>query len=214
MFFKRYVSDLTNATVEVRFLRIMTAFVVVLCLLEAVAILRLIGAEKTIITPPSIKRSFWVSGAEMSKEYLEEMAYWYAGLVLTVTPQSAEYQNSLFLKYAAPSETGRLTAEMGARAKFLRKHHTATQFTASGVTPDVKNLRVAITGSIITWVGDKKAAERRATYMIGFKNINGMLHVVDFRESDAQHPFTPAAAPAQDPLQQAPVPEEETKETR
>jgi hypothetical protein len=36
-------------------------------------------------------------------DYLQEMAYWYAGLALNITPHVADYQKNLFLKYAAPS---------------------------------------------------------------------------------------------------------------
>jgi len=112
----------------------MGAIVLVQILMTA----RLIGAEKTVFVPPEIKRSFWVSGSAVSKEYLEEMAYWYAGLALNITPVVSDYQNNLFLTYAAPSEYGRLQAEMGARAEFLKKNNTATQFAVRSVTTDEK----------------------------------------------------------------------------
>ncbi|MGK0674598.1 MAG: TraE/TraK family type IV conjugative transfer system protein [Halothiobacillaceae bacterium] len=77
--------------------------------------LRLIGSERVVLLPPEINRTMWVSGSQASKEYLEEMGFWYAGLALNITPATSEYQNSLFLKFAAPSEYGRLQAEMGAQ---------------------------------------------------------------------------------------------------
>lgn len=102
------------------------------------ATMSLIGSEKTILVPPEINRSFWVSSNAASKEYLEEMAYWYAGLALNITPAVSEYQHHLFLKYAVPSEYGRLQAEMGARADFLKKNNTATQFVVRNIATDVK----------------------------------------------------------------------------
>lgn len=189
MLFKKYLSERDNANQEIRFMRLLVAGLTVVVLIEAGAMLRLAGAEKTVLVPPEINRSFWVSGNAVSKEYLEEMAYWYAGLALNVTPTVSDYQNSLFLKYAAPSEYGRLQAEMGARAEFLKKNNTATQFSVRNVTTDEKNLKVALSGTLVTWTSDKKAGERNATYLVGFKFMNGRLYVSDFKETSDQNPF-------------------------
>jgi len=189
MLFKKYLSERDNANQEIRFMRLLVAGLTVVVLIEAGAMLRLAGAEKTVLVPPEINRSFWVSGNAVSKEYLEEMAYWYAGLALNITPAVSDYQNSLFLKYAAPSEYGRLQAEMGARAEFLKKNNTATQFSVRNVTTDEKDLKVALSGTLVTWTSDKKAGERNATYLVGFKFMNGRLYVSDFKETSDQNPF-------------------------
>lgn len=189
MLFKKYLSERDNANQEIRFMRLLVAGLTVVVLIEAGAMLRLAGAEKTVLVPPEINRSFWVSGNAVSKEYLEEMAYWYAGLALNITPAVSDYQNNLFLKYAAPSEYGRLQAEMGARAEFLKKNNTATQFSVRNVTTNEKDLKVALSGTLVTWTSDKKAGERNATYLVGFKFMNGRLYVSDFKETSDQNPF-------------------------
>lgn len=170
-------------------MRLMLAGLILVAGLQTMTIFKLVGTEKTHLVPPVINRSFWVSGTEVSKEHLEEMAYWYAGLALNITPVASEYQNSLFLKYAAPSDYGRLQAEMGARAEFLKRNNTATLFSANTITTDEKNRVAALTGTLVTWTSDKKAGERTVTYMIGFKFINGRLYVSDFKETSAQNPF-------------------------
>ncbi len=189
MLFKKYLSKLDNANQEIRFMRMLSVWMGAIILVQAVVMVRLIGSEKTVLVPPEIQRGFWVSGDAVSKEYLEEMAYWYAGLALNVTPIASDYQNNLFLKFAVPSEYGRLQAEMGARAEFLKKNNTATQFTVRNITTDDKNLRVALSGTLYTWTSDKKAGERNATYMLGFKFMNGKLYVSDFKETSDQRPF-------------------------
>lgn len=189
MLFKKYLSEWDNANLEIRFMRLLVAGLTVVVLIEAAAMWRLVGAEKTVLVPPEINRSFWVSGNAVSKEYLEEMAYWYAGLALNITPAVSDYQNSLFLKYAAPSEYGRLQAEMGARAEFLKKNNAATQFSVRNITTNEKDLKVALSGVLVTWVSDKKVGERNATYLVGFKFMNGRLYVSDFKETSNQNPF-------------------------
>jgi conjugal transfer pilus assembly protein TraE len=194
MIFRKYLSEKDNANHEIRFLRWLVIWMGAIVLVQIIVTARLIGSEKTVLVPPEIKRSFWVSGNAVSKEYLEEMAYWYAGLALNITPATSEYQNSLFLKFAAPSEYGRLQAEMGARAEFLKKNNTATQFAVRSVTTDETNLRVALSGTLYTWTSDKKAGERNTVFMVGFAHMNGKLYVSKFKETSDQDLFGDAAA--------------------
>lgn len=189
MIFKKYVAEKDNANHEIRFLRWLVVWMGAIVLVQILVTVRLMGSEKTILVPPEINRSFWVSGSDVSKEYLEEMAYWYAGLALNITPVVSDYQSNLFLKYAAPSEFGRLQAEMGARAEFLKKNNTSTQFAVRNVTTDEKNRRVALSGTLYTWTSDKKAGERNAVFMVGFKHMNGKLYVSDFKETSDQDLF-------------------------
>ena len=189
MFFRRYLSQNDNTNQEIRFLRIVVAGLVLLAIFNGSALWKLVGTEKTVLVPPEIHRSFWVSGASVSRDYLEEMAYWYAGMALNITPAVSDYQHNLFLKFAAPSEYGRLEAEMMARAAFLKKNNVATQFSVSGLTPDEPNLRVALSGTLYTWAGDKKVDQRPATYLVGFKFVNGKLNVSDFKETSEQNKF-------------------------
>jgi conjugal transfer pilus assembly protein TraE len=83
--------------------------------------------------------------------------------------------------------------EMGARADFLKKNNTATQFSVRNITLDEKTLRVALSGTLFTWASDKKAGERQATYLVGFKHMNGRLYVSEFKETSEQNPFDSAA---------------------
>jgi conjugal transfer pilus assembly protein TraE len=147
-----------------------------------------------VLVPPEVHKTFWVSGQKVSGDYLQEMAYWYAGLVLNITPHVADYQKNLFLKYAAPSEYGRLQAEFGARTDFIRKNNAATQFSAQSVIPNESTMKVALSGVLTTWVGDKKASETQATWVVGFRYLNGRLHVSEFRETSEQDPFGTGAA--------------------
>jgi len=194
MIFEKYTDSIANARAEIRFLRWLAGGLAALALLLVMTTLRLIGSERVILLPPEVNRTMWVSGTQASKEYLEEMGFWYASLALNITPATSDYQNGLFLKFAAPSEYGRLQAEMGARAEFLRKNNVSTQFSVRSISVDEQNNRVALYGTLYTWTSDKKAGERNAVYMVGFKLINGRLYVSDFRETSDKNPFDNTAA--------------------
>lgn len=189
MLLKKYLTERDNANQEIRFLRYIVAGLTMVAIIESAIMYHIAGLERIVIVPPEIERSFWVSGKSVSKEYLEEMAYWYAGLALNITPGVSDYQHKLFMKYAAPSEYGHLQAEIGARADFIRRNNTSTQFSVNNITIDEKNLKVALTGTLTTWTSDKKAGTRSATYLVAFRYINGRLYVSDFKETSSQNPF-------------------------
>lgn len=189
MLFKKYTDRLKNASEETRFYRMVIAGLLLLVLLMAMLLMRATNNARTVITPPQLTKSFWVSGTDVSQDYLEQMAYWYAGLALNVTPQVSAYQNELFLQHADPGESGRLQAEAGARAEFLKKNNAATVFSVRTIKVDMPSKRVALSGTLTTYVTDKRAGERNATYLVGFNYRNGLLYVSDFKETSDQDPF-------------------------
>ena len=193
MKFSKFTAERDNQRNEILFMRLAVAGLVIALLANAGASLTVAGSERTILVPPEIHQTFWVSGKKVSGDYLQEMAYWYAGLALNITPQVADYQKNQFLKYAAPSEYGRLQAEFGARANFIRKNNASTQFSTQAMTVDESAMKVALSGVLHTWVSDKKAAEKQTTYVIGFRYLNGRLHVSEFKETSDQNPFGTAS---------------------
>ena len=194
MQFRIFTAERDNQRAEIIFMRLAVGGLALALLANAAALLSVAGSERTVLIPPEVHKTFWVSGRKVSADYLQEMAYWYAGLALNITPQVADYQKNLFLKYAAPAEYGRLQAEFGARSDFLRKHNASTQFSAQTVLPDESAMKVALSGVLMTWVGDKKAAEKQTTWLVGFRYLNGRLHVSEFRETSDQDPLGAGAA--------------------
>jgi hypothetical protein len=57
------------------------------------------------------------------------------------------------------------------------------------MTVDESAMKVALSGVLQTWVSDKKAAEKQTTYVVGFRYLNGRLHVSEFKETSDQDPF-------------------------
>lgn len=174
---------------EISFLRLVVGGLLVLCLVEGLLVLRTLGMEKTIVTPPNIEKSFWVSADGVSKSYLEQMAYWYAGLALTATKATGEYQKKLFLQYASPQKSAQLAAEMTSRLKFMEENSASTMFTAKSLKADEKLMRVAIFGDLETFVQDKRISIKPVVYVIAFQNINGKLFVNEFKETNEKDIF-------------------------
>lgn len=189
MFFNKYLSTNSNKASEISFLRMTVATLLVIIVVEGFVLLKTLGLEKIVIVPPTINRSFWLSGTEVSKDYLEQMAYWYAGLVLNATPATGEYQKQMFLRYATPSDVGRLTTEAATRLEYLARNSASTLFTIEALTTNEGLMKVALTGSLSTFVGEKRIENRRANFVIGFAFINGRLYVKEFKETNEKDIF-------------------------
>ncbi len=174
---------------EISFLRLVVGGLLLICIVEGLLISRTLGMEKTIVTPPTIEKSFWVSADGVSKSYLEQMAYWYAGLALTATKATGEYQKKLFLQHASPEKTGQLAAEMTARLEFIEKNSASTLFTAQSLNADEIRMRVAVFGDLETFVQDKRISVKHVVYVLVFKNINGTLFVNEFKETNEKDIF-------------------------
>ncbi len=57
-------------------------------IIALLVILNLLTSVRTVVVPPAINKSFWVTSDKASSEYLEQMASFMAWLVLDVTPAS------------------------------------------------------------------------------------------------------------------------------
>jgi conjugal transfer pilus assembly protein TraE len=190
----KYISTSRNNASEITYLRMVVGVLLFALIVEGFVLMKAISMEKTVIVPPTINKSFWVSGSDVSKDYLEQMAYWYAGLVLNVTPTTGEYQKQMFLHYATPADTGRLAAEVSQRLEFVAKNSASTLFSAQTLSTDEKLMKVAIAGYLDTFVGDKRIGVKHAIFVVGFKYLNGRLYVSEFKETNEQDMFGTGAA--------------------
>jgi conjugal transfer pilus assembly protein TraE len=74
--------------------------------LSLVTVLLMVGRERTVVTPPTLQKSFWVEGDQVSGSYLEQMAGWIATLILDVSPGNIDYNKTILLQYSAPDAHG------------------------------------------------------------------------------------------------------------
>ena len=84
--FDRYQNDLRTQRRSNRTLGAIVAMLSVCQLVALAVIVSIVGSERTVIVPPNIDRSFWVSKDKASREYLEQMAGYVTWLMLDVSP--------------------------------------------------------------------------------------------------------------------------------
>ncbi len=136
--------------------------------------------ERVIITPPQLSQGFWVEGNRFSPQYLEEMALHYAHFLLDVTEKNILYQGDILLRYVTPDAYGAFKARLLEDEKRLRKNNLSTRFSPSNVAISPDQLKVDITGELMSYVGDKKISQVRETYQFKFQGRSGRLLIAAF----------------------------------
>lgn len=166
------------------------AIVSVLCnLLSLVVIFNTIGMDRTVIVPPSIDRSFWVSKDKASREYLEQMAAYVAWLMLDVTPSTVDWKRNALLDWVSPADHAAMKTLMDLEADRLRKTNASTSFLIQQLTADEKEQSVKVTGRLRRQINGTDVGEPQLrTYLAQFNFSGGRVHIQTFKEFENAQP--------------------------
>lgn len=181
---------------DLRFLRRanlrLGAALVVLALILLVAvggIFSLIGSERTVVVPPAIERTFWVTRDKASREYLEEMAAFVAWLVLDVSPSNVDWKRNVLLNYVLPAEHGVVKSRLDLEADRLRRNNASTSFLLQQLVADEASQSVVLLGRLRRSINGSDIGEPQTRrYRVQFAYEGGRIHVRSFKELDDETP--------------------------
>jgi len=147
-----------------------------------VIILNVVGMERTIVVPPTIDKSFWVTRDRVSRDYLEQMGSFVAWLILDVTPASIDWKKDILLNYVAPDQHGAMQSRQDIEAERLRRINASTFFLPQQLVPNEDKQTVAIRGRLRTQVNGQETATETKAYLAEFQYAGGRMHLKSFKE--------------------------------
>lgn len=151
---------------------------------------------RTILVPPEINKTFWVDGNHIGPEWLEQMGSWVISQYATVSPQTIEYQNSVLLKLVHPSVNGELAVRFKMGANRLKQENMSKIFMPREVRISEKGQAVALIGTQITFIADKRVpGDEVKAYLVGFDYDGSRTFIKELRETSPVRPFDPPNAP-------------------
>ena len=151
-------------------------------LLSLVVILHLLAGVRTVIVPPSINKSFWVSRDKASSEYLEQMGSFMAWLVLDVTASSIDWKRDMLLGYVEPAAQGELRIRQELEATRLKRINASTYFSPQQLVPSEEDQSVLVHGRLRTLVNNLETANDLKSYLVEFAYGGGRMHLKAFKE--------------------------------
>ena len=151
-------------------------------ILALVVILNLLGSVRTVVVPPSINKSFWVTRDKASNEYLEQMGSFIAWLVLDVTPASVDWKKDILLGYVEPEQHGELRTRQDLEAARLKRINASTFFMPQQLVPSEDAQTVIVRGRLRTQVNGLETANDLKAYLVEFSYSGARVHLKTFKE--------------------------------
>lgn len=182
MDFAKLHSDLKEMRQRNRGLALTVGALVVGLVVSLVIIVKLIGMERTIIVPPHVEKTFWVTNDRVSKEYLEQMASFIAWLVLDVTPATIDWKKDILLNYVSPEQHGLMKARQEVEAERLKRINASTFFLPQQLVANDQDQTVAVRGRLCTQVNGQETATDTKAYLAEFQYAGGRMHLKAFKE--------------------------------
>lgn len=153
-----------------------------LSLLLGFSVFCLVGKERVVIVPPIVNRDFWVATDTVSDSYLEQMAEFFAGLLLNVTPNSFVTRSEHLLQHVAPNAYPTLKTQLVEQKLELERRAMSTTFHPSSFKVDRNKLLVELKGELKILVGNAPIQSQTKTYHIRFVQHHGRLYIQQFSE--------------------------------
>lgn len=154
--------------------------VVFLAIIVLQTILLFFKSQRVIISPPELTQSYWVEGNRVSKSYVEEMALFFAHLLLDVTQSNILPQGEVLLRYVAPGSYGDFKNKLLSDHKKLKKQQLSLQFIPQTID-FVAPLTLDVHGFLANYVGNKRVSQVKETYRIVFSCKKGRLFLESFQ---------------------------------
>lgn len=136
--------------------------------------------ERIIISPPELHQSYWVEGDRFSEGYLEEMAVFYAHLLLDVSAETLLYQGEVVLRSVDADSYSRIKTKLFADAAKLKKENVTSRFEPKKAIISRQNLDVQLKGTMTHYISGKQISSYEETFVIRFSAYKGKLFIKDF----------------------------------
>lgn len=143
--------------------------------------------QKRTIVPAEIRQSFTISDSVVDASYLQQMALMFVSQRLNITPSNIDHNHGVILQYTDHKFYHALVGILAQEKQAVLKQNISAVFYPEQVIPNVQDLSVMITGSLVHWVGAAALAPVKKTYIIRFTYQSGILKVRSFTmHSDAK----------------------------
>ena len=179
---QRYTDDLERLQATLRRSQYLCLALAAGLLLALWASIGSYGRERTIVTPPGIEKSFWITAGQASDSYVEEMSLWVANLILDVTPDNIDYKATKLLEYADPRAHGALKERQMLESARVKRDNATTFFSLETIRVHPEKLAALISGRLHTLINGTPVPDQNKNYLVRFRLDQGRASLIQFEE--------------------------------
>jgi conjugal transfer pilus assembly protein TraE len=143
--------------------------------------------ERVIVLPADVKQSFWVEGNQFSDSYLEEMATFYAHLLLDVTQEYFEVNGKMVLRAVAPESYSTVKTKLLKGIEKMKNENASTLFMPQKALVYGDKLEVHLEGLMRHFIGGKEISSYVEKFKICFSGHKGRLFINSFSLLETQN---------------------------
>ncbi len=177
-----YEADVQMLIRQNRFLWLTLGGIVTALVLALLVAWAGMGATRTVVTPPKIEKSFWITDNTASGEYIDQMAQWVSYLTLDVTPDNVQYKSDLLLKLAHPDYHGALQQKLRVNAEKIRRDNAATSFDIRTIRAAPDALAAVLTGQLKVLINGTPVKNEIRHYLARFDLDGGKAQLIQFKQ--------------------------------
>jgi conjugal transfer pilus assembly protein TraE len=157
-------------------------FLGVLLILLSLSNLFLIGRERIVVVPAVVTNKFWVAVDSVSDSYLEQMADFWGGLLLSANETNFQVRAAQLLEHTDPDSYSAVKAMLTEQQKVIEQRGISTSFTAQSFQIDKGKLLVLVKGYLKSMVANQLVETTEKQFQMEFSVKNGRFYVKKFED--------------------------------
>lgn len=160
----RQIHKLDN---EKKFFGFIIIILVLVILVQGVLNYNLITANRTIVLPPAVTKEFWATDKQISESYFEQIGFYIADRVLSVSPETVDSSYiSLLPFFDSNSESLKAVRDkLKSQAEFIKAEKMYQVFYPLRMYPDYNKRQIKIEGPMKKFIGELLVQESNKSYI-------------------------------------------------
>ena len=174
---------------EKKFFGFIIIVLAVVIFIQGILNYNLITANRTIVLPPAITKEFWATDKKLSESYFEQIGFYIADRVLSVSPETVESSYiSLLPFFDSNSDSLKAVREkLKAQADFVKSENLYQVFYPMKMYPYYNENKLIIEGPMKKFIGEMLVQEKNSSKIIILYEIKAgrfMIKSLDFKYNE------------------------------
>lgn len=181
--------ELNNLSNEKKFYGFIIIVLAIIVIIQGISNYGLIKANRTIIMPPVMTKEFWATDKKLSESYFEQIGFYIADRVLSVSPETVDSAYVSLLPFFDSNSTNlkNVRKKLREQAEFVKKENMYQVFYPLKMLPEYSSNKITIEGPIKKFIGSMLIQESdKAKITIYYETRAGrfMIKSLDFKYKD------------------------------
>lgn len=183
MIIDKFLMDASNIKLVSKIVIGIFAALIMIIILLSITVLQSNKHRTVVLVPLTLNKPTTISTDSASPDYLTLMATSIVSMRFNFNPNTINDQYQAIEHYISPDSYTQIANDLDSEAKSMINQDIQSSFAVTSVQPDVDNLAVSVSGTLSRWVSGAALPTVQTTFLLKFKNQNGILFLTDWEEA-------------------------------